>query len=200
MDRKISDNTLTNGNADKLYIKNMVCHRCVIVVQQELEKLGIKPISIRLGEVELAETPTQEQVYEIRNALSAVGFELIDDRKSKLIEQIKTLIIEVVHHQKKLKTNLSDYLAEQIGKDYSHLSSLFSEVEGTTIEQYAIHQRIERVKELLVYNELTLSQIAYEMGYSSVAHLSNQFKKITGLTPSHFKKIGENKRVPIDKV
>lgn len=178
----------------------MVCHRCVIVVQQELEKLGIKPISIRLGEVELAESPTQEQVNEIRNALSTVGFELIDDRKSKLIVQIKTLIIDVVHHQKKLKTNLSDYLAEQISKDYSHLSSLFSEVEGTTIEQYAIHQRIERVKELLVYNELTLSQIAYEMGYSSVAYLSNQFKKITGLTPSHFKKIGENKRVPIDKV
>ncbi|MBA4056671.1 MAG: AraC family transcriptional regulator [Marivirga sp.] len=200
MDRKIVENTLLPGRADKLYVKNMVCHRCIIVVQQELEKLGIKSNSIQLGEVELAESPNTEQLNKIRGALSRVGFELIDDRKSKLIEQIKNLIIDVVHHQKKLKTNLSDYLAEQIGKDYSHLSNLFSEVEGTTIEQYAIHQRIERVKELLVYDELTLSQIAYEMGYSSVAHLSNQFKKVTGLTPSHFKKIGENKRTPLDKV
>lgn len=200
MDRKTVDNNLIVGQADKLYIKNMVCHRCVIVVQQELEKLGIKPTSIRLGEVDVAETPTPEKLNKIRSALAAVGFELIDDRKSKLIEQIKTLIIDVIHRQIKLKTNLSDYLAEQIGKDYSHLSNLFSEVEGTTIEQYAIHQRIERVKELLVYDELTLSQIAYEMGYSSVAHLSNQFKKITGLTPSHFKKIGEKKRIPIDEV
>lgn len=200
MDRKTVENNPGVGQADKLYIKNMVCHRCVIVVQQELEKLGIKPTSIRLGEVDVSETPTPEKLSEIRSALSSVGFELIDDRKSKLIEQIKTLIIDVVHRQIKLKTNLSDYLAEHIGKDYSHLSNLFSEVEGTTIEQYAIHQRIERVKELLVYDELTLSQIAYELGYSSVAHLSNQFKKITGLTPSHFKKIGETRRVPIDKV
>lgn len=200
MDRKTVENNLGVGPADKLYIKNMVCHRCVIVVQQELEKLGIKPTSIRLGEVDVSETPTPEKLSEIRSALSSVGFELIDDRKSKLIEQIKTLIIDVVHRQIKLKTNLSDYLAEHIGKDYSHLSNLFSEVEGTTIEQYAIHQRIERVKELLVYDELTLSQIAYELGYSSVAHLSNQFKKITGLTPSHFKKIGEKKRIPIDEV
>jgi len=200
MDRKTVENTPIAGHVDKLYIKNMVCHRCVIVVQQELEKLGIKPTSIRLGEVDIAETPTPEKLDEIRSAMSSVGFELIDDRKSKLIEQIKTHIIDVVHRQIKLKTNLSDYLAEQIGKDYSHLSNLFSEVEGTTIEQYTIHQRIERVKELLVYDELTLSQIAYEMGYSSVAHLSNQFKKITGLTPSHFKKIGDKRRVPIDKV
>ena len=178
----------------------MVCHRCVIVVQQELEKLGIKPIAIRLGEVDLSGSPTQVQLDQIRHALAAVGFELIDDRKSKLIEQIKNLIIDVVRNEKKLKTNLSDYLGEQIGKDYSHLSNLFSEVEGTTIEQYSIHQRIERVKELLVYDELTLSQIAYEMGYSSVAHLSNQFKKVTGLTPSHFKKIGKNRRVPLDEV
>ena len=177
MDRKTVENTPIAGHVDKLYIKNMVCHRCVIVVQQELEKLGIKPTSIRLGEVDIAETPTPEKLDEIRSAMSSVGFELIDDRKSKLIEQIKTHIIDVVHRQIKLKTNLSDYLAEQIGKDYSHLSNLFSEVEGTTIEQYTIHQRIERVKELLVYDELTLSQIAYEMGYSSVAHLSNQFKR-----------------------
>lgn len=200
MDRKIIENNLLPVEENKLYIKNMVCHRCVIVVEQELEKFGIKPVSTRLGEVNLAERPKPEQLHEIRNALSAVGFELIDDRKSKLIEQIKNLIIDVVHHQKKLKINLSDYLAEQIGKDYSYLSALFPDVEGTTIEQYTIHQRIERVKELLVYDELTLSQIAYEMGYSSVAHLSNQFKKVTGLTPSHFKKIRENKRIPIDKV
>jgi AraC-like DNA-binding protein len=200
MDRKIIESTAAPDEVGKLYIKNMVCHRCIIVVQQELDKLGIKPASVRLGEVDLVENPTPELLANIRTALSAVGFELIDDRKSRLIERIKSTIIDVVHHQKKLKTNLSDYLAEEIGKDYSHLSSLFSEVEGTTIEQYAIHQRIERVKELLVYNELTLSQIAYEMGYSSVAHLSNQFKKVTGLTPSHFKKIRDNKRIPIDRV
>ena len=196
----ITENPAVNEGADKLHIKNMVCNRCIIVVRQELEKLGFDPVSITLGEVRLKENPTPEQLQSVRNALLAVGFELIDDKKSQLIEQVKGLIIDVVHHQKKLKSNLSDYLAMQIGKDYSYISNLFSEVEGTTIEQYVIHQRIEKVKELLVYDELTLSEIAHQMYYSSVAHLSNQFKKITGLTPSHFRKIKENKRTPIDQV
>jgi len=184
----------------KLYIRNMVCDRCTIVVGQELEKLGIAPSSIALGEVILRDEPTPSLLSEIRGALARVGFGLIDDKKSRTIEQIRNAIIDVVQHQKKLKTNLSDYLAEQIGRDYAYLSTLFSEVEGTTIEQFYIHQKIEKVKELLVYDELNLSQIAYALGYSSVAHLSNQFKKVTGLTPSHFKKIGDNKRIPIDKV
>ena len=184
----------------KIYIKHMVCDRCTMVVRQELEKLGIVAASIRLGEIELPATPDDRQLESIRNSLSAVGFEIIDDKKSRVIEQIKAAIIDVVQHQKKLTTNLSDYLAREIGKDYSYQSNLFSEVEGTTIEQYFIHQKIEKVKELLVYDELTLSEIAYALGYSSVAHLSNQFKKVTGLTPSHFKKIGTTKRTPLDKV
>lgn len=201
MDRKaITGDSSTNTHADILHIKNMVCTRCVMVVQQELAKLGIFPLAITLGEVRLNEKPSTETLENIRSSLSAVGFELIDDRRSMLIEQVKGLIIDVVHRQKKLKTNLSGYLAMEIGKDYSYISNLFSDVEGTTIEQYVIHQKIEKVKELLVYDELTLSEIAYEMHYSSVAHLSNQFKKITGLTPSHFKKIKDNKRTPIDQI
>lgn len=201
MDRKMAaENASSQENGDSLYIKNMVCNRCIIVVRQELEKLGISPVAVGLGEVHLREKQNSEQLEKIRAALSAVGFELIDNKKSKLIEVIKRIIIDVVHHQIKLKTNLSDYLAQEIGKDYSYLSNLFSDVEGTTIEQYFIHQKIERVKELLVYDELTLSEIAHEMRYSSVAHLSNQFKKVTGLTPSHFKKVKDNKRTPIDQL
>ena len=195
-----AENTSSQENGESLYVKNMVCNRCIIVVRQELEKLGISPIAVALGEVHLKEKQDSGQLEKIRASLSAVGFELIDNKKSKLIEEIKSVIIDVVHHQIKLKTNLSDYLAREIGKDYSYLSNLFSDVEGTTIEQYFIHQKIERVKELLVYDELTLSEIANEMRYSSVAHLSNQFKKVTGLTPSHFKKIKDNKRTPIDQL
>ena len=201
MDRKtITENAVTRETAESIHIKNMVCNRCIMVVQQELEKLGVRPMSVTLGEARFTERPTPEQLLGIRDALSAVGFELIDDKKSQLIEQVKGLILDVVHHQKKLKSNLSDFLAMQIGKDYSYISNLFSEVEGTTIEQYVIHQKIEKVKELLVYDELTLSEIAHQMHYSSVAHLSNQFKKITGLTPSYFRKIKDNKRLPIDQV
>ena len=178
----------------------MVCSRCIMIVQQELDKLNVKPLSIELGEVHLAGKLSPSLIENIRASLSSVGFELIDDKRSKLIEQIKSVIIDVVHHRKKIKTNLSDHLAEQIAKDYSFLSNLFSEVEGTTIEQYYIHQKTERVKELLIYGELTISEIAYQMGYSSIAHLSNQFKKVTGLTPSHFKKIRDNRRTPIDQV
>jgi len=201
MDRKtITEKPVARENAENIHIKNMVCNRCIMVVQQELEKLGVHPMSVTLGEARFTESPTPEQLQSIRDALSAVGFELIDDKKSRLIEQVKGLIIDVVHHQKKLKSNLSDFLAMEIGKDYSYISNLFSEVEGTTIEQFVIHQKIEKVKELLVYDELTLSEIAHQMHYSSVAHLSNQFKKITGLTPSHFRKIKDNKRIPIDQV
>jgi AraC-like DNA-binding protein len=183
-----------------LYIRNMVCDRCSMVVGQELERLGITPLQVQLGEVTLPERPGDEDLRRVSQALAAVGFSLIDDRKSRTIEQIRNAIIDIVHRGKHLGTNLSDHLVTIIGRDYSYLSNLFSEVEGTTIEQYYIHQKIEKAKELLVYGELTLSQIASALGYSSVAHLSNQFKKVTGLTPSHFKKIKENKRTPIDKV
>lgn len=184
----------------KLFIKNMVCDRCSMVVRQELEKIGMKPLHVALGEVTLSEPASSEKISRIADSLSSVGFSLIDDKRSLLIEQIKAAIIDIVHHNKPIRSNLSDHLSQLIGRDYSSLSNLFSEVEGTTIEQYYIHQKIERAKELLVYGELTLSQIALELGYSSVAHLSNQFKKITGLTPSHFKKVKDEKRKPIDKV
>ena len=185
---------------EHLFIKNMVCDRCTMVVTQIFDRMGLYPLAIKLGEVTLDKPLNEDQTETLRASLSGYGFELIDDKKSRTIDHIRNLIIGIVHRQIKIKTNLSDYLAKEIGRDYSYISNLFSEVEGTTIEQYYIHQKIEKVKELLVYDEHSLSQIADELGYSSVAHLSNQFKKITGLTPSHFKKIRENKRVPIDKV
>ncbi|WP_436410299.1 helix-turn-helix domain-containing protein [Parapedobacter flavus] len=172
-----------------------------MVVQNEMDKLGIGANSIKLGEVTLDHELSSEKRKALDGALTSVGFELIDDRKSRIIEQIKTIIIELVHHRESdKKYNLSDVLSQSLNHDYSYLSNLFSEVEGTTIEKYFIAQKIEKVKELLVYDELTLSEIAYRLNYSSVAYLSNQFKKVTGLTPSHFKKIKEDKRKPLDQV
>ena len=179
----------------------MVCSRCVMVVQNEMDKLGIHIKEIKLGEVELERELSHEERGAVDDALTNVGFELIDDRKSRVIEQIKTVIIDLVHHQESdKKYNLSDVLSQTLNHDYSYLSNLFSEVEGTTIEKYFIAQKIEKVKELLVYDELTLSEIAYRLNYSSVAYLSNQFKKVTGLTPSHFKQIKDEKRKALDKV
>lgn len=188
-------------NVKKLYIKNMVCDRCKMVVKSELEKLGVDISNIDLGEVELNKPINDKQKDLISTALAPLGFELIDDKKSRLIEQIKTLIIELVHYNNNgLKINLSDYLSEKLHHEYNYISNLFSEIEGTTIEKYFIAQKIEKVKELLVYDELSLSEIAFRLNYSSTAHLSSQFKKVTGLTPSHFKEIKMNKRKPLDKV
>jgi AraC-like DNA-binding protein len=185
----------------KLFIKNMVCNRCIAVVKNEFAQLGYAPASVAMGEVTLPKDITKEEHDTIDAALKAHGFELIDDKKSATIEKIKTVIIDQVHHvNDRLKVNYSTLISAKLGKDYSYLSNLFSEVEGITIEQYIILQKIEKVKELLVYDELSLSQIADEMGYSSVAHLSNQFKKVTGLTPSHFKSVRENKRISLDSV
>lgn len=184
-----------------LFIKNMVCDRCIMVVKSELDKLGIHTKGVQLGEVTLENEPTSEEKEQLSQALIPLGFELIDDKKSRIIEQIKNAIIEIVHHQEnEIKTNLSDFLSDKLRLDYAYLSNLFSEVEGTTIEKYFIAQKIEKVKELLVYDELSLSEIAYRLNYSSVAYLSNQFKKVTGFTPSQFKKTKENKRKPLDKV
>ncbi|PKW29523.1 helix-turn-helix domain-containing protein [Flavobacterium lindanitolerans] len=186
---------------DTLFIKNMVCNRCIMVVQNELDKLGLDVKSIKLGEVVLGKEISAEQRIKLEEAFSPLGFEVIDDKKSRIIEKIKNTIIELVHHQENgAKTNLSDVLSSKLNHDYNYLSNLFSEVEGTTIEKYFIAQKIEKVKELLVYDELSLSEIAFRMNYSSVAYLSNQFKKVTGLTPSHFKQIREEKRKPLDKV
>jgi len=185
----------------KLYIKNMVCNRCIMVVKSELEKFGHQPLNITLGEVLLSSEVTDSEKEIINKHLKTFGFEIIDDRKNRLIGQIKSSIIEIVHQQNgKLKSNLSDYLSNKIHHDYTYLSNLFSGVEGTTIEKYFIAQKIERVKELLVYDELSLSEIADQMNYSSVAYLSNQFKKVTGLTPTYFKNVKADKRRSLDEV
>lgn len=179
----------------------MVCDRCIMVVQNELDKLGLEAKSVKLGEVILINELKNNEKQALEKVLTALGFELIDDKKSRLIEKIKNVIINLVHHQDNdIKNNLSDVLSNELHHDYNYLSNLFSEVEGTTIEKYFIAQKIERVKELLVYDELSLSEIAFQLNYSSVAYLSNQFKKVTGLTPSHFKQIKEDKRKPLDKV
>lgn len=172
-----------------------------MVVKNELEHIGYKPTHLTLGEVELDREINNAEKETINNHLQTFGFELIDDKKSRLIGQIKSLIIDLVHHQNsELTANLSDLLSGKLHHDYTYLSNLFSEVEGTTIEKYFIAQKIEKVKELLVYDELSLSEIAFQLNYSSVAHLSNQFKKVTGLTPSHFKNIKVDKRKPLDEV
>ena len=178
-----------------LYIKNMVCSRCNMVVRDELLKFGLHPVSVHLGEVEITEDLHSQKKKALNNILQSFGFELIDDKKSKLIEKIKTTIVDLVHYSKgQLNVKLSDHLSKKLHHDYNYLSNLFSEVEGTTIEKYLISQKIEKVKELLKYDELSLSQIADRLGYSSVAYLSNQFKKLTGLTPTFYKSLRQNKR------
>jgi len=174
-----------------------------MAVENELKNLQIETKSINLGEIDLGDAAlTPEQLTELSGNLEKLGFELIDDKKTRIIDRIKTFIIEQVHyhdHQQPIKLSVS--LSEDLNYDYNYLSNLFSSIEGVTIEHFLIQQRIERVKELLVYDELTLSEIAYQLGYSSVAYLSNQFKKVTGLTPSHFKKLKDNKqRKPLDKL
>lgn len=184
-----------------IYIKNMVCNRCIMVVQNELDKFGLDIKNIQLGEVILDKEPTVKEKDKLEKALISLGFEVIDDRKSHTIEKIKNSIIDLVHYQDNdSKINLSDWIGSKLDHDYNYLSKLFSEVEGTTIEKYFIAQKIEKVKELLVYDELSLSEIAMRLNYSSVAYLSNQFKKVTGLTPSYFKQIKEDKRKPLDEV
>jgi AraC-like DNA-binding protein len=179
----------------------MVCGRCKMVVKSEFEKLGLETISVELGEVELKDNLSADQKKELLIHLRALGFDLIDNKKSKTIEKIKNLIIDLVHHQNnELKINLSDYLAQNLNQDYNTLSNLFSEVENTTIEKYFISQKIEKVKELLIYNELSLSEIADILNYSNVAHLSNQFKKITGFTPTYFKQLKDKKRIQIENL
>lgn len=185
----------------KLYIKHMVCSRCKMVVQNELEQAGVEPLSVELGEVNIKGDPAKEVISDIDQRLRKLGFQLMDDRKSKTIEKIKNIIIELVHHSgKQPEVNLSQLISNELHQDYNHLSNLFSAVEGTTIEKYFIRQRIEKAKELLVYDELTLSEIADQLGYSSVAYLSNQFKKTTGFTPTHFKTLKADKRRNIEEL
>lgn len=172
-----------------------------MVVKSQLEQLGLHPLSVELGIVTLPDKITDEIYRSVKESLEPFGFELIDDKKSQTIEQIKDTIIELVHYNDNdSKVNLSDYLVSKLHRDYSSLSKLFSEVTNTTIEKYLIAQKIERAKELLVYGELSLNEIADKLNYSSAAYLSAQFKSVTGLTPSYFKKIKENKRKPLDEI
>jgi len=173
-----------------------------MVVQQVFNDLGYPPAHVVLGEVETVVPVDDVKLLELHKKLTMLGFELIDDSKSQMIDKIKTLVIEIIRYRKDndIKVNYSAYIKSALNKDYNYLSNLFSEVTGVTIEKYIINQKIERVKELLVYDELTLSQIAWELGYSSVSALSAQFKKTTGLTPKHFKQIKDNKRIPLDEV
>lgn len=184
-----------------LHIKNMVCDRCIMVVRQQLDKLGLDYKNVQLGQVELRSQPTSEQLSQLRLQLIDNGFELLDNKKARIVEGIKNTIVTLVHrNDEDLNLKLSALLEEKLQRDYHYLSTLFSSVEGLTIERYAILQRIERVKELLMYDQESLGEIAYEMGYSSVQHLSQQFKKITGLTPSQFRNLKEKNRKPLDKI
>lgn len=172
-----------------------------MVVKTIFEKLGLHPVQIELGEIELQERDISKLKEKLKKELLSFGFDLLDDKKSKTIEKIKNRIIDLVQNKNNnLQITLSDYLTSELHQDYSALSNLFSEVEGITIEKYYILQKIEKVKELLVYDELTLSEIAFLLNYSSVAYLSNQFKKVTGLTPSHFKKLRTVKRRPLEEL
>ncbi len=185
-----------------LKVKNMVCDRCVKVVKSELEGIGLSVSSIKLGEVVLQQQEGDVDLVKVKSLLEENGFELLDDRKKILIENIKAFIINSIrtHNDAHLHTNFSHLLEQEVGRDYQYLSTLFSSTEGLTIEKYMILQRIEKVKELLVYDELNLNEIAFQLGYSSAQHLSAQFKKVAGLTPSEFKRLSDPPRKPLDHI
>jgi AraC-like DNA-binding protein len=179
----------------------MVSNRCKMAVKEELKKLGLHFIVVELGEVDIMENITLEQRNELKQGLINSGLDLMDDKRSVLIERIKNAIIEMVHHSDEvIKTNFSDYLSEKLNHDYTYLANLFSEIQGITIEHFIINHKIERIKELIIYDELNITEIAWKMNYSSVAHLSNQFKKVTGLSPSHFKQLKDKRRSQIEDI
>ena len=179
----------------------MVSNRCKMAVKEELKKLGLHFIVVELGEVEIMETISAEQREVLKAGLIDSGLELMDDKRAVLIEKIKTVIIDMVHHSDEMiKTNFSDYLSDKLKHDYTYLANLFSEIQGITIEHFIINHKIERIKELIIYDELNITEIAWKMNYSSVAHLSNQFKKITGLSPTHFKQLKVKRRSQIEDI
>jgi AraC-like DNA-binding protein len=186
----------------KLHIKNMVCDRCIMMVESELKKLGLHPVSVTLGVAEISESHLSDtKLKTVDQQLTSLGFERIEDHKKQMIEQVKALIIKKIHHNTLQQGfNWSSHISQNVYHDYRYLSQLFSAMESLTIEQYIIRQKIEKVKELIVYDQLNFTEIAYQLGYSSPAHMSNQFKKITGMTPGHFKKLRKPIRTPIDKV
>lgn len=179
----------------------MVSNRCKMMVKEELKKLGLHFIVVDLGEIEIMEDISLEIRDQLKQSLLQSGLELMDNKRAVLIEKTKNVIIQMIHHSEEMvKVNFSDYLSEKLNHDYTYLANLFSEVQGTTIEQFIIAHKVERVKELIIYGELNITEIAWKMNYSSVAHLSNQFKKVTGLSPSHFKNLKDKRRIPIEDV
>jgi len=185
----------------KLFIRNMVSIRCKMIVRQELEKLGLKHNIVELGEVEITGKLSGEKHEQLNAALHKAGLELMDDKRAMLIEKIKNVIIEMVHYSDELpETNFSDYLSEKLNLDYTYMSNMFSEVKGITIEHFIMAHKIEKVKELIIYDELSLTEISLKLHYSSVAHLSNQFKKITGLTPTFFKSMKHKRRISLENL
>lgn len=194
---------MQNQETKNIYIKNMVCNRCIKVVREEFEKLGLLVKNIKLGEVEVVIDEKKMDIKKINDVLLVNGFELLDNKNSKVIEKVKILVINLIQSVDSgndINVNFSEYLSLQSGLNYHYLSTLFSSLEGITIEKYIIHQKIEKVKELLVYGELTLSEISFRLGYSSLQHLSTQFKKITGLTPSYFKSLKFKNRIALDSI
>ena len=195
--------TISQKRVTTVYIKNMVCPRCIRVVREEFDRLGLDVRNVMLGEVTVAGAITDHQSTTIRKVLEENGFELIEDKRARIIEKIKHAALKLVqndHEKNPIRVKDSGFIAAEVGLDYHYLSTLFSSVENITLEQFIILQRIERAKELLKYGENTLSQISYILGYSSVAHLSNQFKKVTGMTPTAFKALGTGRRHPIDHI
>ena len=186
----------------QLHIKNMVCDRCRMIVRQQLESLGFTVTHVALGNAEIVPDPDEEQMQLIAAALKVPGFELINKESDKTVEAIKNAVIEMVHHSdlSEMRTSYSGLIANRVGKEYAYLSRLFSNSQDATIERFIIQQKIEKIKELLEYGELNLNEIAYQMGYSSSAHLSNQFKSVTGLSPSQFKTSANSRRSAIDKI
>jgi AraC-like DNA-binding protein len=185
----------------KLYIKYMVSLRCKMIVKEELKKLGLKYVIVELGMVEIMEDITQKQHNQLKINLLKSGLELLDDKKVILIEKIKNVVIEMVHYSDELpKVNYSDYLSEKLNYDYTYLSNIFSEVKGITLQQFIIIHKIERVKELLLYDELNLSEISYKLNYSSVSHLSKQFKKVTGLSPSFYRQLKQKRKENLENL
>jgi len=185
----------------KLFVKYMVSTRCKMMVKEELKKLGLHFIILDLGEIDIMEDISDEQRKQLSIGLHDSGLELMDDKKAILIEKIINVIIEMIHYAEELpKVNYSDYISDKLKHDYTYLANIFSEVKGITIQQFIIMHKIEKVKELIIYDELNLTEIAFNMRYSSVAHLSNQFKKITGLTPSHFKQMKKKRITPLEEI
>ncbi|MEY4541742.1 MAG: hypothetical protein RLZZ306_3499 [Bacteroidota bacterium] len=185
----------------KIHIKYMVSNRCKTVVRMALKELGVHFVLLELGEVEIMERLTGQQRDSLKSTLEDAGLELIDDKRSILIDKIKNAIINMVHHSEDtVKVNISTYLSEKLDHDYTYLANIFSQVQGISIEQFIILHKVEKIKELLMYGELNISEISYKMNYSSTAHLSTQFKKVTGMTPSQFKQLKEKRRNSIDQI